>query len=130
MTHVLAFSQLLYSFYATGQFKTTSKGSYLTGPYINAEVNRQYNCPNNTGMILESNGGSGTALSHWAIKTAKNELMTAGVSISNPTISYITLSLFQETGWYRTIYKTYGSFINFGYQKGCSMLNPLNCSSN
>jgi DNA gyrase inhibitor GyrI len=56
--------------------------------------------------------------------------MTAGVLISNPTISYITLALLQETGWYKQIYTTYGQFINWGYQKGCSMLDPKNCSSN
>lgn len=56
--------------------------------------------------------------------------MTAGVSVNNPTISYITLALLQQTGWYRTIYKNLGRFINFGYQKGCSMLNSNNCSSN
>lgn len=34
--------------------------------------------------------------------------MTAGVLISNPTISYITLALLEETGWYKTVHKTYG----------------------
>jgi hypothetical protein len=44
-------------------------------------------------MSLETNGGDGTALSHWSRKTANNELMTAGVSMDNPTISFITLAL-------------------------------------
>lgn len=44
-------------------------------------------------MLLESRGGSRTAMSHWSKKAASNELMTAGVSINNPTISYITLAL-------------------------------------
>jgi hypothetical protein len=35
MTHNLGFTQLLYSFYKTGSFVTTNKGSYITGPYIN-----------------------------------------------------------------------------------------------
>lgn len=56
--------------------------------------------------------------------------MTAGVSVNNPTISYITLALLEETGWYRKIYKNLGKFINFGYKKGCAMLNANNCSSN
>ena len=102
----------------------------MTGPYINAEVEKQYACQNPPGMLLEGSGGSGTALSHWSKKTANNQLMTAGVSPNNPTISYITLALLQETGWYRRIYKTHGSFINFGYKKGCGMLETSNCSSN
>ena len=56
--------------------------------------------------------------------------MTAGVSVNNPTISYITLALLEETGWYRKVYKNLGRFINFGRDKGCSMLYSSNCSSN
>lgn len=32
-------------------------------------------------------------MSHWARKTASNELMTAGVAVNNPTISHMTLAL-------------------------------------
>lgn len=56
--------------------------------------------------------------------------MTAGVAVNNPTISYITLALLEETGWYRKIYKNLGRFINYGYKKGCSMLGASNCTSN
>lgn len=55
--------------------------------------------------------------------------MTAGVLISNPTISYITLALLEETGWYKTIYKGYGQYINWGYRKGCAILDAANCNS-
>jgi len=69
-------------------------------------------------------------MSHWSYKTAYNEFMTAGVLISNPTISHLTLALLEETGWYKTVHHTYGQFINWGRNKGCSMLSPSNCSSN
>jgi hypothetical protein len=72
MTHVFGFSQLLYQFFKTGSMKTYDRGSYITGPYINAEVERQYGCPNPPGMLLEGRGGSGTALSHWSRKAALN----------------------------------------------------------
>lgn len=108
----------------------TANGAYLNGPFIRKEIIRQYGCLDSPGMSLETNGGDGTALSHWSRKTASNELMTAGVSVNNPTISYITLALLEETGWYRKIYKDLGKFINYGYKKGCSMLYPNNCSSN
>jgi hypothetical protein len=55
--------------------------------------------------------------------------MTAGVQLSNPTISYITLALLEETGWYKSIFKGYGEFINWGRNKGCSILQDGNCSS-
>lgn len=78
-------------------------------------------------MLLESGGGSGTALSHWSYKSVYNEFMTAGVLISNPTISYLTLALLEETGWYKTVSKRYGQYVNWGYQKGCRMLDPRDC---
>lgn len=68
-------------------------------------------------------------LSHWSYKAAYNEFMTAGVLKSNPTISYITLALLEETGWYKSISKAYGQYINWGFQKGCSVLFNKNCSS-
>jgi hypothetical protein len=55
----------------------------------------QYSCTNSSGMLLEANGGSGTSMSHWSYKSAYNEYMTAGVLISNPTISFITLALLE-----------------------------------
>ena len=36
MIHVFGFSQLLYSFYNTGSMKIIDRGTYLTGPFINA----------------------------------------------------------------------------------------------
>lgn len=55
--------------------------------------------------------------------------MTSGVLISNPTISFLTLALLEETGWYKTIFKGYGQFVNWGYRKGCAMLDNNNCAS-
>jgi hypothetical protein len=68
-------------------------------------------------------------MSHWSYKAAYNEYMTAGVLISNPTISFLTLALLEETGWYKTIFKGYGQFINWGYKKGCAMIESSNCNS-
>ena len=56
--------------------------------------------------------------------------MTAGVAVNNPTISYITLALLEETGWYKKIHKNNGKYINFGFRKGCGILQASNCSSN
>jgi hypothetical protein len=55
--------------------------------------------------------------------------MTASVSPSNPTISYLTLAVLEETGWYKSINKGYAEFLNFGRNKGCSILQENNCSS-
>ena len=102
----------------------------MNGSFIQKAIRDQYGCNNAPGMLLEAGGGQGTSNSHWSYKTAYNEFMTAGVLISNPTISYLTLALLEETGWYKSISKTYGQFMNWGFKKGCSMLDPNNCTSN
>lgn len=85
---------MLYPNYQNSQVFVNLNGMmYLNGTYLRRELIRQYGCLDPPGMALEMNGGSGTALSHWSRKTAMNELMTAGVSVDNPTISYITLAL-------------------------------------
>jgi hypothetical protein len=129
-THLLGFSSILYDNYLFGKVVNNSRGSYINGSFMQQAVKNQYGCEDGPGMLLESGGGQGTAMSHWSYKAAYNEYMTAGVLISNPTISYITLALLEETGWYKSVGKTYGQFINWGHRKGCSMLDPSNCTSN
>lgn len=128
-THLLGFSNILFSNYLNGKFVTNSKGAFLNGTYIQKAIREQYGCSNASGMLLESGGGSGTSMSHWSYKAAYNEFMTAGVLISNPTISYLTLALLEETGWYKSIFKGFGQFLNWGYRKGCAMLDASNCNS-
>lgn len=128
-THLLGFSSILYSNYLNGKLVTNNEGSFINGTYMQKAVVDQYGCTNSSGMPLELGGGQGTAMSHWSYKTAYNEFMTAGVLINNPTISYITLALLEETGWYKSISKGYGQYINWGFKKGCAMLSSKNCSS-
>ena len=52
MTHTFGFSSLLYQFFKTGSIVTIGSSSFITGPYINAEVTKQYACPSNQGMLL------------------------------------------------------------------------------
>ena len=54
MIHTLGFSSSLFQYFKTGKQITVGKGYYLTGPYINEEVKRQYSCLNGNGMLLET----------------------------------------------------------------------------
>lgn len=129
MTHLFGFSSILYGYYKNGKVVNNAKGEYINGTYMQAALKKQYACTTAPGMLLESNGGQGTAGSHWSYKLAYNEYMTAGVLINNPTISFITLALLEETGFYKSIWKGYGKNINFGYRKGCGIIDPFNCTS-
>ncbi len=72
MTHCFGFSFILYPLFKTDPYKIIDRGAYLSGPYINAEVERQYGCPNPPGMLLEGGSQQGTSQSHWAAKTVIN----------------------------------------------------------
>ena len=108
VTHLLGFSSILYPNYQNGRVVTRGQFSYINGSFMQKALAEQYGCTTYPGMLLESGGGQGTSMSHWSYKAAYNEYMTAGVLISNPTISLITLALLEETGWYKSIFKTYG----------------------
>ena len=128
-THLLGFSDILYPNYVYGKVVTNSKGAFINGTYIQKAVRDQFDCSSSPGMLLELGGGPGTSMSHWSFKAAYNEYMTAGVLLSNPTISFLTLALLEETGWYKAILKGYGTVLNWGHRKGCVMLEAFNCSS-
>lgn len=50
-------------------------------------------------ILLEDDGGEGTATGHWEKKLLGNELMT-GIMSGDPINSQITLGLLEDSGWY------------------------------
>ena len=54
MTHVLAFSAVMYGTYPTGNIlgSTPAGDYYLTTPSLNAEVNNYFGCGNAAGLDL------------------------------------------------------------------------------
>jgi hypothetical protein len=76
-------------------------------------------------ILLEDDGGSGTASAHWEKKVFGNELMT-GVISGYPVISPITLGLLEDSGWYTVDYTTAG-FFTWGKETGCNFITS-SCS--
>ena len=58
------------------------------------------NCLNITSILLEDNGESGSAGSHWDKSWVNNEYMSPQISPSMMYISDMTLALFEDMGWY------------------------------
>lgn len=69
---------------------------------------------------MENQGGSGTMNSHWEKRVVNNEYMT-GTASRNPVFSELTLSLLEDSGWYRSNYSTAGSLL-WGQGMGCSFV--------
>jgi len=56
------------------------------------------------GVGLENGGGSGTAGAHWERSELGDESMT-GADINEPKYSVFTLSLLEDSGWYKPNYE-------------------------
>lgn len=69
-------------------------------PGVLAYAREYFRCPTLSGMPLENEGGSGSALSHWDKVFFPNEFMNP--TIENPgIISEFTMKLLVDSGWYK-----------------------------
>lgn len=64
-----------------------------------------YSCPNLQGVLLENEGGAGSAYSHWEVRTLGYEIMNAAVQNDDyASISNFTLNILEDSGWYKVDY--------------------------
>lgn len=95
-------------------------GNRVTQSDVAAYVQNHFGCPSATGALLEDNGGSGTAGSHWEKAAFMNEYMT-GTASTNPVITALTMITFQAMGWYQADLTKTDSLV-FGRNGGCGMI--------
>ena len=105
---------------------TPSTRKVVSSPRVVAWAQRYYGCPTVLGVELEDQGGQGTEGSHWEKRTTMNEYMT-GTASRNPVFSELTLSLLEDTGWYRANYSLAGQLL-WGQGMGCDFTNRA-CSN-
>jgi leishmanolysin len=126
MTHALGFSSSLFDNFAKPAKvgKTTLGGntySYLSVEPLNSKLKSYFGCSSLPGAILENQGGSGSAGSHWERRIFGNEYMTAS-QINDQRVSALTLALLESTGWYKVDYSMADTF-SFGKGEGCGFLS-------
>jgi len=129
MTHALGFSNSLFDNFANKAKvgKTTLGGNtynYLSVEPLNSKLKSYFGCASLPGAILENQGGSGSAGSHWERRIFGNEYMTAS-QINDQRLSELTLALLESTGWYKVDYSMadpfyYGKGEGCGYMSSCS----------
>jgi hypothetical protein len=92
----------------------------LVLPKTLAQAKSHFECNSLNGVELEMQGSIGTAGSHLEKRIYFNDFMT-GMIIPSVPVSYsrITLSLFEDSGWYRVNY-TQATPLHYGKGKGCS----------
>jgi len=75
---------------------------------------------------LEDFGGAGTAGSHWEVRVVGNEYMVGYINPLMP-VSGLTLSLFEDMGWYRSNYSAQ-EYWGWGKDQGCDFLDRCETS--
>jgi hypothetical protein len=82
MMHVLAFSAGLYRFFPSGGAHIApgpDGGLLVSSPAVLNIARQHFGCPSLQGVPLETQGGSGTAATHWRLRTLNGELMTGTI---------------------------------------------------
>lgn len=136
ITHALVFVTALierFPLYSNALSQQRINGqdvSIVTTPKVVQAARDHYNCPTLRGVPLENhNGGS----AHWESRIIFPELMNGGLtsSLANTTaISRLTLSLFEDSGWYTVNYEAglaHEELLS-GSDEGCDFITT-NCNS-
>ena len=123
LTHVLVFSPDLFEYLGlmTTKIFDGSFVSFINSPKVLTVARQHYNCTTLNGVPLESQGGTGSAGSHWEARYMLGEYMISSDYFDN-VISDITLALFEDTGIYKVNYYSGGLF-KFGKNQGCSFFD-------
>jgi len=108
-----------------GHIKTVNVGGYsqtvIDVPELTARLRNFYGCTSVPGLLIENDGGDGTAGSHLERKFFVYETMSSG-GIFSRRVSQFSLGLLEASGWYSPDY-SYAEPFFFGEGQGCSFLN-------
>jgi len=95
-------------------------------PELTQRLRTFYNCPSVPGLIMEDDGGSGSAASHLERKFFVYETMASG-GIYGRRVTEFSLALLEGSGWYAPDY-SYAEPYHFGKGQGCDFIFQK-CSS-
>ena len=90
-------------------------------PKVLEIARKHFGCDSIEGIEIESQGGEGSAGSHWEARTMLGDFMISTV-YPEFVLSDITLAFLEDSGWYKINYYTGGLF-TFGKNQGCNFLN-------
>ena len=130
LTHAFGFLSGAFEYFPGGKDNTlgTKIDEYgitryfIKTPKVVEFAKKYFGCDSIDGVEVENQGTGGSAGSHWEGRILLGEYMTSENYEDEVTISEFTLSLLEDSGWYKVNYYTGGLF-RFGKNKGCEFLN-------
>ena len=128
LTHILGFHYELFENYPGGINNTIKtekeerlgkEKKFIITPKVVEFAKKYFNCEEIDGVELENQDD--LKWSHWEARILLGEYMTSSPYTPEQAISEFTLSLLEDSGWYKVNYYT-GGLMKFGKNKGCDFL--------
>lgn len=107
--------------FTTLEVRGLTKQIFLSTPKVQELARESFGCSTLPGIQLENQGLEGSVHQHWDKRIMGTEYMNPQMLRSGIVYSDITLAVFEDSGWYQPDY-SYGTKINFGYNKGCDFI--------
>ena len=129
---LLLLDLLLDSDLALLRSSSLSRQLALRTPKVVEAARAHFDCEELSSVPLESEGGSGTAGSHWPHSlVGSRELMAPTVGSGRSVISSLTYALIEDTGWFevRPGARRVGE-LDFGKGIGCAVLDRCDAEPN
>ena len=127
-THLLGFSGTYIRNYFPGSpyiiqnDKFGIERHYITSNKVIETAKKYFNCDKITGVELDNKGIINGVSTHWEPRILLGDYMSSfGIEYEEQAISEITLSLIEDSGWYKANYYT-GGLMRFGKNKGCDFI--------
>ena len=138
ITHGLGFSSSTYKLFIDpngntrkGHIKSVNVNgrtrTFIDVPPLTDKLRNHFGCSSLQGALMENQGGSETASSHFERKVFYYDFMTSG-AITGRRISELSLALLEGSGWYNVDY-SYAEPFFFGKGQGCSFVTGSSCSN-
>ena len=141
-THLLGFSgSYIKNYFPENPYlikkdKFNIERHYITSRKVIETAKKYFGCNNIEGIELDNKGLTNKGFSnHWEPRILLGDYMASfGIEYEEQAISEITLSLMEDSGWYKANYYT-GGLMRFGKNKGCDFIyekcvNPLTHKTN
>ena len=95
--------------------------AYIKTPKVISKARSEFECNNLYGLDLEGSVYENSTSLHWEKRVMNNDFMVASSNIYYISYSDISLSFFEDSGWYQVDY-AYSNTIEWGYLDGCDFL--------
>ena len=95
---------------------------YITSKKVIETAKKYFGCDSISGVELDNKGIINGVSTHWEPRILLGDYMASfGIEYEEQAISEITLSLMEDSGWYKANYYT-GGLMRFGKNKGCDFI--------